>query len=128
MYVATPCEAARCQDIHPSSPWHFHLLCDLCAASLEGDDASLLVRLLPAVEAINAREMRSALVLPDGRALYGATFALYSRCAACVHGETSCICCQPCSSWAYLPLGEAMTAIALRLAGAGLSPSSGAAR
>jgi hypothetical protein len=128
MYVVMPCDVASCEDVHPGRPWHLHLLCDLCAASLEGDDASLLVRLLPAAREIGPGETRCALVLPDGRALYGATFALCSRCAAHVHEQTACVSCLPSSSWAYLPLVEAMAGIALRLAGAGLSPSSGAAR
>ncbi len=100
-------------------------VCDLCAASAEKDDASLLLRILPPDHEREPQKMRSALVLPDGRALYGTSFVLCSRCAAEVHQQTACSACLPSAGWALRPLAEAMTDIDLRLVGAVLSsPSS----
>jgi|GEM_PF-2819399 len=131
MFVVKPCRGSGCQDAHLSDLGHLHLLCDLCSGPLDGNDASLLVRLLPTAGEGSPQEMRCALLLPDGKALYGATFALFSRCAEYVHAKTGCSSCLPSSSsssWAYLPLVEATVGIALQVAGAGYSPSSAARR
>ncbi len=100
------------------------VLCDLCAAPVEAEGASLLLRiLLPGYER-NPNKMRAALVLPDGRALYGTSFVLCRRCTAEVRQQIGCADCLPFASWDFRPLPRAIADIALGLIRRAFMPSS----